>query len=547
MEESQARREADLRSEESVRLQVRLRAQERRTLLAAALQTLDIYRGGILVQSDATIRSTMSQYQVGKVTFPSVLEVLRGLVVDEGGYLDALAAAQKLAIADREVSLAPPDGIGSGSGGSMPGAASVSTAGRAGGAGGSPQPAAVPAATGACLPECSSTGEPTMSDTKIPASSRRFGAGTLVVVLAAGLGARRRGGLPARPRSAGATTTRAASAEAKTRYTCPMHPTIVSDHPGDCPICGMALVKVGGASGAAGGERKIAFYRSPMDAKQTSPVPRKDEMGMDYLPVYEDEASGAASPVEGLATVNIDPQRQQLIGLRTVEATRGPVGASWSTVGKVAVDETNVHHVNIKVGGFVDTVYVDYVGKPVKRGERLFSIYSPDLLSVQQEYLLALRTRKALAGGGVATGAGDDLVESARERLRLWDIPESEVKRLEETGKPTKNLTMYSPMTGVVTKKDIVMGHRLNEGDMPYEITDLARVWVLADAYETDLVANQAGHDRPRSPCRPSRTRPSRGRSSSSTPSSTRRPAPPRCASSSRTRRASSSPRCSAR
>ena len=130
VEESQSRREADLRSEESVRLQVRLRAQERRTLLAAALQTLDIYRGGILVQSDATIRSTMSQYQVGKVTFPSVLEVLRGLVVDEGGYLDALAAAQKLAIADREVSLAPPDGIGSGSGGSMPGAASVSTAGR---------------------------------------------------------------------------------------------------------------------------------------------------------------------------------------------------------------------------------------------------------------------------------------------------------------------------------------------------------------------------------------------------------------------------------
>jgi Cu(I)/Ag(I) efflux system membrane fusion protein len=87
----------------------------------------------------------------------------------------------------------------------------------------------------------------------------------------------------------------------------------------------------------------------------------------------------------------------------------------------------------------------------------------------------------------VATGAGDDLVDAARERLRLWDVPESEVERLERTGKPVKNLTMYSPMSGVVTKKDIVMGHRLNEGDMPYEITDLSRVWVLADAYETDL------------------------------------------------------------
>jgi Cu(I)/Ag(I) efflux system membrane fusion protein len=266
-----------------------------------------------------------------------------------------------------------------------------------------------------------------------------------------------------------------------------MHPTIVSDHPGDCPICGMALVKVGAPAGGPSGERKVAFYRSPMDPKQTSPVPRKDEMGMDYLPVYDDGAGDGASPVPGLATVNIDPQRQQLIGLRSVEVGLGPVAASWKTVGRVSVDETNVHHVNIKVGGFVEDVYVDYVGKAVRRGDRLFSMYSPDLLSVQQEFLLALRTRKALAGGGVAASAGEDLVESARERLRLWDIPESEIDRLERSGKPTKTLTLYSPMTGVVTKKDVVMGHRINEGDMPYEITDLSRVWVLADAYESDL------------------------------------------------------------
>jgi outer membrane protein TolC len=147
VEESQARREAELRGEEAIRQLVKLRAAERRTLLGAALQTLAIYRGGILVQSDATVRSTLAQYQVGKVTFPSVLEVLRGLVVDEGGYLDVLAATQKLAIADREVSLAQPDGLsGGGSGGSMPGAASAATGGRAG-SGSSPQPAAVPAAT----------------------------------------------------------------------------------------------------------------------------------------------------------------------------------------------------------------------------------------------------------------------------------------------------------------------------------------------------------------------------------------------------------------
>jgi membrane fusion protein, copper/silver efflux system len=208
---------------------------------------------------------------------------------------------------------------------------------------------------------------------------------------------------------------------------------------------------------------------------------------MDYLPVYQDEVGGeGGAKVDGLATVNIDPQRQQLIGLRTAAATRGPVAATWRTVGKVAVDETRVHHVNIKVSGFIETVFVDYVGKQVKRGEPLFTLYSPDLLSVQQEYLLALRTQKALAGG---TGgeSGDDLVKAARQRLELWDVPAGELERLERTGKPTKDLVVASPMTGVVTKKDVVMGHRVNEGDMPYEITDLSSVWVLADAYESDL------------------------------------------------------------
>ncbi len=285
----------------------------------------------------------------------------------------------------------------------------------------------------------------------------------------------------------------------KPRYVCPMHPNIVSDHPGDCPICGMKLVKAptAGASGtgaAAKGERTIAFYRSPMDPKVTSPTPRKDEMGMDYVPVYEDEAGqGGGAAVEGLATVQIDPQRQQLIGLTTAEVTRGPIGATWRTVGKVAVDETRVHHVNIKVSGFAEHVYADYVGKVVRHGEPLFTIYSPDLLSVQQEYLLALRTRKALAASGAEGRSGDELVDAARERLRLWDISPADIDRLEKSGKPTKTLTIYAHMNGVVTKKDVVMGHRLNEGDMPYEITDLSKIWVLADAYESDLARIKLG------------------------------------------------------
>jgi len=283
----------------------------------------------------------------------------------------------------------------------------------------------------------------------------------------------------------------AKGAEAAALYQCPMHPSIVQDHPGDCPICGMKLVKVEHAktattnAGAAAG-RRVLFFRSPMDPKQTSPVPRKDEMGMDYLPVYEGEI--AASSVSGLATVEIDPARQQLIGLKTVAVTQGPVGGAWRTVGRVAVDETRVRHVNVKVTGFVERIFVDFVGKKVRKGDPLFSVYSPDLHSAQEEYLLALRTKGALAkAGGAVAGDGDTLVAAARRKLALWDVPASEIDRIARTGEPTKTLTFYSPVTGVVTRKDVVEGMKLDAGAMPYEIVDLSSVWVLADVYESEL------------------------------------------------------------
>ena len=289
----------------------------------------------------------------------------------------------------------------------------------------------------------------------------------------------------------GAPTTAPQVEKKGPRFTCPMHPTIVQDHPGECPICGMQLVPMQEA-GAAKGERKVAFYRSPMDPKQTSPVPRKDEMGMDYLPVYEDETHGSGA-VEGLATVNIDPARQQLIGLTTAEARRGPVGGSWRTVGRVQVDPTGVRRINVKVGGYVERIFVDFVGKPVGRGQRLFSLYSPELLSAQTEYLLAVQTRKALSAGGQLSSDGDALVASARRKLQLWDVPESEIERLEKGGEASKSLTFVSPISGVVTAKNVVEGSKIAAGDTPYEITDLGMVWVMADAYETDLAQVRVG------------------------------------------------------
>lgn len=287
-----------------------------------------------------------------------------------------------------------------------------------------------------------------------------------------------------------------ATAKKKPLFQCPMHPAITADHPGDCPICGMKLVPVTPAAGDSNaskpGERKIALYRSPMDPKQTSPSPRKDEMGMDYVPVYEDELQGGG-PVAGMATVTIDPSRQQLIGLRTAPVTKGPIGATWRTPARIQIDPRQVRKINVKVDGFVERIYVDFVGQAVRKGQPLFSVYSPNLLAAQSEYLLALQTSETLAKGGALSEDGKRLIAAAQRRLELWDVPPAEMERLARTRQPTKTLTMVSPISGVVTAKNVVQGARVSVGEAPYEITDLGEVWTMADAYETDLARIKVG------------------------------------------------------
>jgi Cu(I)/Ag(I) efflux system membrane fusion protein len=288
---------------------------------------------------------------------------------------------------------------------------------------------------------------------------RGFGLGALIAVaivsaaLAAGLVL----GLPLLYQATG-DAGHADESAAATVYHCPMHPSIVQDHPGTCPICGMNLVQVA-ASAAPGGASAPSAPGGP-----------------------------SAPSVGGLAPVEIDPARQQLIGLKTEEVTRGPIGGAWRTVGRVAIDETRVRHINLKVPGFVEQIYVDFVGKRVKKGDPLFSIYSPELLSAQGEYLLALRTQRALSqAGGDPQRDGDALVRAARRKLALWDVPESTIARVAKTGEPERTLTFHSPLAGVVTKKDVVEGMKLDAGAMPYEIVDLSSVWVLADIYESEL------------------------------------------------------------
>ncbi len=270
----------------------------------------------------------------------------------------------------------------------------------------------------------------------------------------------------------------------KQMYQCPMHPQIIMDHLGTCPICGMDLVPMESDDPKEKG--KIVYYISPMNPSLTSPVPMKDEMGMDYTPVYEGDLQGEGKGSDTHATVKIDHERQQLIGLRTEKVADGNVSGEFRTVGRVTVDETRVRKVNLKVEGFVDKLFVDFVGKPVAKGQPLFSLYSPEFVSAQREYLLALRTQKALSGGSLQ-GSGGDLLEAARRRLTLWDVPKEVLEQLEKTGEVQRALTLRSPISGVVTVKNVVEGVRLTPADIPFEITDLGHVWVQADVYEAEL------------------------------------------------------------
>ncbi len=294
------------------------------------------------------------------------------------------------------------------------------------------------------------------------------------------------------------------AAAQKQMYQCPMHPQIIMDHEGDCPICGMKLVAMEATAGpaqpvpsaqsapAAPGQPGKQMYQCPMhpqiimDHEGDCPI-----CGMKLVPMEATTGTQGAA-VAGLSAVTIDTQRQQLIGLRTAAAEEGDLGGGLRTVGRVAIDETRVRKVTVKVEGFVEKLFVDFTGQAVGKGQPLFSLYSPEFVSAQQEYLLALRTQKQLAGGSMQ-GSGNDLLESARRRLMFWDVPAAELERLEQTGEVRKTLTLRAPVGGVVTVKNVVEGARVTPADFLYEITDLGRVWVQADVYESELARVKVG------------------------------------------------------
>ncbi|MEH6468879.1 MAG: efflux RND transporter periplasmic adaptor subunit [Porticoccus sp.] len=231
-------------------------------------------------------------------------------------------------------------------------------------------------------------------------------------------------------------------------------------------------------------ENQPLFYRNPMNPDITSPVPAQDSMGMDYVPVYADNES---RDVPG--TVKIDPVVVQNIGVRTAVAKYSAISRTIRALGRVDYDEESMVRLHPKVEGWIEEIRVDKTGQDIVEDDILLSIYSPKLVSTQQEYLLALNNLSALKKSPfeeIKKGA-EGLVKSSRERLLLLDVPEHQIRELEKTRKIKKSLHVHSPVAGTVIRIGSRKGQYVTPTTELYMVVDLSQVWIYADVYEYEL------------------------------------------------------------
>jgi RND family efflux transporter MFP subunit len=286
-------------------------------------------------------------------------------------------------------------------------------------------------------------------------------------------------------------------------YTCTMHPSVHSPVPGKCPICGMDLVPVmkkdaeasasasGGTNQPVAGERKIKFYQSTMSPKETSPKPAKDSMGMEMEPVYEE--AGAAENQPGEFSVPLE--RQQQIGVTYATVEKMPVQFTIRVVGTVTYDTQRHWDYVSRVDGYVQKLFVSSPGEVVEKNAPLMSLYSPDLLTTENEFMDLLRTRDEaqVKNNFMLTESTDSLIESAKERLRLWNITDGQIAELAKTRKPTEDLTLVSPIRGVVQNLYAIQGAKVMTGDKLVSVTDLSVVWIWAQFYQDEVPLLKSG------------------------------------------------------
>ena len=267
-------------------------------------------------------------------------------------------------------------------------------------------------------------------------------------------------------------------------YRNPMNPDVTSPVPAQDSM-GMDYVPVYAEESVNANQDEILFYRNSMNPTVTSPTPAKDAMGMDYVPVYADKNASTDNP----GMVKIDPAMVQNIGVRTSIATEVELSRTVRAVGRVDFDEERMARLHSKVEGWIENLRVDKTGETVEKNDILLSIYSPKLVSTQQEYLLALNNVAALKESQfdeIKRGA-EDLLESSRERLRLLDVPEHQIVELEKTRKIKKNLHIHTPVSGTVVRIGSRKGQFVTPKTELYMVVDLSQVWVYADVYEYEL------------------------------------------------------------
>lgn len=254
------------------------------------------------------------------------------------------------------------------------------------------------------------------------------------------------------------TTDKAGQVEqAQQVYYCPMHPSVQSDHPGNCPICGMALVK------------------------RTAPA--------------AGQLAGSGAVDQSLEAIAMSPEQRVTANVKTLRVALDTHTGDLVTTGRVTFDERRVAQVTAYAGGRIERLYVNFTGDSVRRGQTVASIYSPDLFATQQEYLLAVRNRERMQRSGFAdaSGASNDLVESTRRRLMLFGMTAGQVRQLERQGKPLYTTSIVSSVSGVVTRKLALEQQYVAQGQPLLEVADLSHVWVEADVYEQQLPNVQVG------------------------------------------------------
>jgi len=278
------------------------------------------------------------------------------------------------------------------------------------------------------------------------------------------------------------STSMSAAEDSPIFYRNPMNPEVTSMKPAKDSM-GMDYIPVY-ADVNPSSSKEVLFYRSAMNPLVTSPVPAQDSMGMDYVPVYADiDAS------ENPGMVKIDPVVVQNIGVRTQIAKKTSISRTVRAVARVAFDEENMARLHPKVEGWIEDIRVDKTGQSVDRDDILLSIYSPKLVSTQEEYLLALNNLAALSNSQfeeIRTGA-EALVNSSRERLRMFDVPEHQIQELEKTRKVKKSLHIHSPVSGTVIRIGSRQGQFVTPQTELYMMVDLNQVWVYADIYDYEL------------------------------------------------------------